>query len=221
MKNTLKLGFIVLVVTALVTAGLAFAQTDDSDGSPDEAPTLATRILEHLAPLIEDGTISEDQASAVADHLAAVAPPRRMDGPRPGADHGRRPGPQPGPGRIAFDVVADTIGIDIASLREGLMDGQTLGEIAAANGSSAEAVIDALVAEVDEHLTDAVANGRIDEERKAEILADATERITTAVNDGLPERPAIDGRPGRRGPDRGGFAGGGFEPPAEDAGLSA
>jgi hypothetical protein len=54
-------------------------------------------------------------------------------------------------------VVADTIGVDLDVVREGVAGGSTIAEIAEANGSSADAVVEALVARVDERLEDAVA----------------------------------------------------------------
>ena len=81
-----------------------------------------------------------------------------------------------------------------------LRDGATLAEIA---GSETDALIASLVADVEEKLDEAVANGRITQEEADEKLAEATERITTFVNEG-PQRPGGGG--GRPGP--GDFGGG-------------
>lgn len=208
MKQTVKLGIIVLVVAALATAGIALAQSDEAE----TLPTPAERIAGHLSPLVDDGTITGDQALAVGEYLAEHAPRRHGDQHRPRV------------AVIAFDVVADTIGIDMEALREALGEGQTIAEVAEANGVSGQTVIDALVAALDARLDGAVENGRITEEQKAEHLIAATEKITTAVNDGLPERPDRGHRRGRghhgpRGGGLGGFPGG--PGPGPSTGTSA
>jgi hypothetical protein len=50
-------------------------------------------------------------------------------------------------------------------------------------------VIDALVAEVSDRVDEAVANGRLTAEEAATILEDATDRITTMVNEATFVRP--------------------------------
>ena len=52
--------------------------------------------------------------------------------------------------------------------------------------STPQAVIDALVAEANERIDNAVEDGRIDEAEAAERRAELTERITTLVNEGFP-----------------------------------
>ena len=60
-------------------------------------------------------------------------------------------------GPLALDTVATVIGIEADALRDALRDGQTLAEVAAANGVEAETLIDALVAEANERIDAAVA----------------------------------------------------------------
>ena len=64
---------------------------------------------------------------------------------------------------------------------DGVRNGETIAEIAAANGSSGEAVVEALVAQLQERLDAAVAADRITAAEAAEKLADATERLNTLV----------------------------------------
>jgi len=63
-----------------------------------------------------------------------------------------------------------------------------------ANGSSADALIDHLAGLAEAHLDELVADGRITEEQKAEMLEHMTDRITDMVN-GEIERP-FPGGPG-------------------------
>src|SRR3954466_3039084 len=71
--------------------------------------------------------------------------------------------------RGAGGVVTKTIGIDRATLRQGLRSGQTIAQIATANGVEPQTVIDALVTAANHRIDKAVAHGRITAERAANI----------------------------------------------------
>ena len=135
-----------------------------------------TRLRDMLQELVDAGTITAAQADAVTEHLVAQAPER---GEHRG-DRGRRPG-------MDGEVVAELLGIDVAELRSGVRAGQSIAELAEANGTDVQTVIDALVDEAASHLDLAVGNGRLTEDEAAEKLVDVTERITARVNG---ERPA-------------------------------
>jgi len=182
MRQTLKTGFLVLVVAALVTSGIALAQTADENAEGD---TPATRIMERLAPLVEDGTITEGQAQAVSDTLAEGFG-IRGDGHKPGSPRGHR--------GAGGEAVAEFLGITTDDLKAAHDEGLTLAEIAATNGSSRAALVEFLVGEAETRLDEAVAEGKIDEAEKAEKLSEITEKIGQMV-DGELERPE-----GRRGP---------------------
>jgi len=202
MRQTVKIAVTLVVVAALAMSGIALAQSSDApatDAAPD-ASRLEASILERLAPLVEDGTITEDQAEAVAARLAESA----MD--RPHRPHGFGAVPQ----------ALDFLGITPEEAREALAAGQTLADIAAANGSSGDELIAYLLEQLEAHLDEAVADGKITEEQQVEALENAEERITAVVN-GDVDLP----RPGHRRPHRGGpgFAPGfgpGFDAPPSD-----
>ena len=71
--------------------------------------------------------------------------------------------------RGAGDVVTKAIGIDRATLRQGLANGQTIAEIATANHVAPQTVIDALIAAAKTKLEAAVTNGKITSARAAKI----------------------------------------------------
>ena len=73
-------------------------------------------------------------------------------------------------------------------LRTALEDGQTIAEVAAEKGVDVQTVIDAMVAGLKAHLDEEVASGEHTQEEADQKLADATERITDSVNNGMPER---------------------------------
>lgn len=145
-------------------------------------------VDEALTGLVEDGTLTQAQVDAVEEALRTARP-----------EHGPGFGHHGGRGgfglRGSLDTAAEAIGIDESALRDALRDGQTLAQVAEANGVERQAVIDALVTDVQEHLDDAVADGRLDEAEVAERLTEATERITSFVDEGLPARPDDDELP--------------------------
>ena len=164
-------------------------QTDEDPAAPadaPDAPEMGTRLRETLQPLVDDGTITTEQADAVTAQLVENRPER-------GEGEGRGPGGhRGGPGMFARGVgseaLTDLLGIDAQELRTQVRDGATLAEIAEAQGIEVQAVIDELVEELDERLTNAVESGRIDQAEADEKLADAEAKITDMVNNGRPER---------------------------------
>ena len=163
-------------------------ELQDSDTATDDTATdvtgpeaeRGTRLRETLQELVDAGTITATQADAVTEHLVAQMPERGDHRGEHRADRGRRPG-------MDGEVVAELLGIDLADLRSGLRAGQSIADLAEANGVDVDTVIDALVAEAAGHLDLAVENGRLTEAEAAEQLVDVTERITARVNG---ERPA-------------------------------
>jgi membrane peptidoglycan carboxypeptidase len=156
---------------ALIAVPLTVAAHDD-DGE--------TWVSEALSGLVEDGTITQEQADAVSQALVDARPEREFG-------RGRGPGHWFARG-LGLDEAAESIGVDVDDLREALRGGQTIAEVAAEHGVDVQAVIDAMVAEAEERINEAVTDGRLDETEAAERLADVTEKITTFVNEGFPER---------------------------------
>lgn len=156
--------------------------TQDDDSRGEEWRTRAgERLGEALAPLVEDGTIDQAQSDAVVDQLLDSELLER--GGRHGG-HGRH-GFGFGPGA---EAAAEALGITEDELRDALRDGSTLAELAEREGVEVQAVVDALVAELSEHLDERVADGDLTREQADERLAEATERITEMVQEGGPGR---------------------------------
>jgi uncharacterized protein YidB (DUF937 family) len=93
------------------------------------------------------------------------------------------------PCREGLADVADAIGISTDDLRAALRDGQTLAEVAEANGVDAQRVVDVLVENGTARLEAAVAAGRIDQATADERKASLPERAADLVNGEL-ERDA-------------------------------
>jgi hypothetical protein len=186
LKQTLKIGAMLLVVAALATTGVALATSGNgatttgattTGATTTEATLLRTKIVEWLAPLVDEGTIDQSQAEAVADTLSAALP--------------GFPGPM-GQGLEAVRETADFLGLTPEEVAAAVRDGQTLAEIAVAQGQTAEGLIDHLAGLAAEHLDQLVAGGRITEEQKADMLANMTDRLTDLVN-GRIDRPMMGG----------------------------
>lgn len=199
MKQTLKIGITVLVVAALTMSGIALAQTDES--ATDQVAVQDTpaygKIVEKLQPLVDDGTITNAQAEAVAEALA--------EGMRPHRGHR---------GAHVFKATAEFLGLTGDEMRAAIQEYDTLADLAAANGSSGDALIAFLVGQVQERLDQAVADGKIDQATADEKAAEAETKITEFVNSDIPEPGQ-----GRRGP--GGPGGFGGPPPFDGADASA
>lgn len=172
------------------TTTVAADQSTDQQAPPDGGrPDPSARHAEALAPLVEAGTITQEQADAVIAALAEAGPPQGEGhgGPGgPGAEHGGRGGP-------GLEAAAEALGISEDELRAALDDDQTIAEVAAAKGVDVQTVIDAMVAATKAHLDEEVAAGEHTQAEADEKLAEATERITDSVNNGFPrrgERPA-------------------------------
>lgn len=200
MKQTLKIGITALVVATLAMSGIALAQTDEA--TDEAAQNAVTRIAEKLQSLVDDGTITADQAEAVAEVLADGFHPRGRKGHR---------GPNPG-------AVAEFLGMEVDDFREALQEYDTLADLAAANGSSGSELISFLVGQAEERLDQAVEDGKIEQAEADEKLAEVTVKITEMVNSEIPE-DAGRRRAGRGGPGEQGASG--DQPPVEGIPLSA
>jgi len=175
-------------------ANLAAAQdtTDTTDTTAgDEADGRAGWVDEALSGLVEDGTLTQEQADAVEQALEDARP--EGFGHRGGGLH------------ADLSTVAEALGVSEDDLRTALEDGQSLAEVAEEQGVDTQEVVDAIVAAQQERLDEAVADGDLTQERADEIAADAEERAIALVNG---EMPAFDGHGGPGGP--GGHRGGPF-----------
>jgi hypothetical protein len=167
-------------------ANLAAAQdtTDTTDTTAgDEADGRAGWVDEALSGLVEDGTLTQEQADAVEQALED-ARPEGFGHPLGGL-------------HADLSTVAEALGLSEDDLRTALEDGRSLAEVAEEQGVDTQEVVDAIVAAQRERLDEAVADGDLTQEQADEIAADAEERATALVNG---EMPAFGGHGGPGGP---------------------
>ena len=137
--STRKLIATAVAAATLATGGLAVAALNplssagaEEQPAPDTGATHRTpgrRVLGTvLDELVADGTLTQAQADAVKGGVKDELKERR--------EHRRE----------LVGVVADTIGVSTEELVAALKDGQSIAQVAEANGVERQAVVDALVA---------------------------------------------------------------------------
>jgi polyhydroxyalkanoate synthesis regulator phasin len=121
----------------------------------------------------------------------------------PGRDGDGKPGKGFGipKGGASLETIAGVLGTDVETLRSQLAEGKTIAEIA---GDKTQAVIDALVAEANAKVDEAVANGRLTQEQADQLKTKTAEMISKFVNEGRPLKKFGKGF-GRGHHDRGGM----------------
>ena len=163
--------------------------TNDTAGDESGRPDPSERLQEVLKPLIDDNTLTQSQVDKVIETLVAA---HEKDGGR----GGRR-----GPG---LEAIATSLGMTEAEVRDAISNGQTLAQLAEAKGSTAQMLIDVILADVKTHLDEAVAAGELTQDEADAKLAAATTHVTEFVNnthpggpmgggDGTPEAPPAGG----------------------------
>ena len=93
------------------------------------------------------------------------------------------------------ETLATALGVDTETLRSEFAAGKSIAAIAAEQGIAIDTVVAALVADLEAHLDEHVANGSLTENEANEKLASAEDRISEKVNE-VP--PARDGKSGPR-----------------------
>jgi hypothetical protein len=157
------------IVTALSTKPTTPPAADTTGARPEPGAMLKAR----LQALVDDGTLTSSQLDAV---VAAVEAARPMGGGHEGRGHGGQNHGGPGMGgqrgekrQEMLTSAAEAIGITAEELKTAIKGGQTIAQVAEANGKTVQSVIDALV---------------------AQATTDLTQRITDMVNGVKPAAPA-------------------------------
>lgn len=177
---------------ALVVPAVSSAQSTPDTSTTQSADPNGDRgshLADTLQPLIDDGTLTQEQADAVIAALETVRP-------EGGMGHGRGPGGPGGPGGrgAGLDAAATALGVTQEELMTALKDGQSVAGLAAEKGVDVQTVIDAMVADVKTHLDEEVAEGDLTQAEADARLAEVTGKITAMVNGEMPTPPAGPGR---------------------------
>jgi hypothetical protein len=135
-----------------------------------------------LDALVAEGTLTQAQADEVHDALVSERRELRAE---------RREGRRERRERWA-EVVAGVVGVTPDELRAELAAGRTVAEIAAAHGTTADAVVAGLVAEVTARLDAEVAEGTLSQEQADRLEDRAAVRIERRIQLPMPPSAAAD-----------------------------
>ena len=160
--GTIEASDVDAIVTALQTKPTTPPVADASGARPDKATMLKAR----LQTLVDDNTLTSSQLDAVVTALEAARP--MGGGQEGGQNHGGARGEKR---QERLTTAAEAIGITAEELKTAIEGGQTIAQVAEANGKTVQSVIDALV---------------------AQATTDLTQRITDMVNGVKPAAPADD-----------------------------
>lgn len=100
--------------------------------------------------------------------------------------------------RALMTAAAEALGITSSEVRQSLDEGQSLNDLLAANGIDPTTVIDAAKTTINERLGEAVANGRLPQERADEFLAGLDVMISEAMADTMPLQDRVNMNGGAR-----------------------
>jgi hypothetical protein len=149
------------------------ASTDEPDDTAEDTTTDDDAVDTEATDQTDDGAADSPDAG----FPGLPGEPGGPMGPGFPARHDRGPGL--GRWRIASgEVIAEAIGIDVDQLREQLREGSTVAEIAEANGVDPQTVIDALVADYTERVTEWIEGAQ---PASDEVPADTDTTATTAA----------------------------------------
>jgi hypothetical protein len=191
-----------LAVTGGVGAGIAASQDDSRTSSFFDSVAKhlgissqeledATRAaaIDQVDAALEDGRITEEQAEELKSRIESgdmppfLGPGLFFGGPKGDGERGLGFGPGLG---FHFgeklDAAAEYLGITDEELREALQSGKSLAEIAEEQGKSLDGLKDALVAEAQTRLDEAVADEKLTREHADRILERLREGIDDLVN---------------------------------------
>jgi len=143
----------------------------------------------HIDQAVQEGRLTADQAGERKANLQDRIT-RLVDEGGPNGE-GRGHGPK-------LDAAAKALGVSTDELRRQLQGGKTIAQVAEDRNVDEQKVIDAMVKDAEEHLDQAVQDGKLTADQANERKANLQDRITSLVNNG-PQR-GRDGGPG--GPER-------------------
>ena len=159
-----------LTLTGLAVAVPAVAQTEDTDGT---STSVVDRIKDALSGLVDDGSVSQEQADEVATTLGDSGFGGHWG-------HG---------GWHGLEAAAEALGMTEDELRTALQaEGATLAKVAEEKGVAVDTLVDALVTAQREGIAKAVESG-MPQDVADKRLADVEQRVTEWVNSTHEDRP--------------------------------
>ena len=162
--------------------GASLADVAEGQGvSADElTDALVAAATEHIDEAVAEGRLdaaeAEERKAGLEDRIAEMIDrvPSENDGRHGGWGRG-------GPLHGGVEVLEEVLGLSSDEIQAGLDDGKTLADLAEEQGVAVDDVADALVAQATERIDEAVADGKIDEDRAEQAKERLEEMIDRAV----------------------------------------
>nr|MBN1229360.1 hypothetical protein [Anaerolineae bacterium] len=148
---------------------------------------LNAHLAERLAQAVANGRVTQERADQAlvraAERLVDVFEEDMSEGVQ--QVYERRCGENAQPSarqkliavRAVMQAVSEETGLDNCAIVGELANGQTLDAIITSEGGDTQALVDGLIAHLDERLAEAIANGRITQEEADDILANASVKL--------------------------------------------
>ena len=181
-----------------VQSGKTLAQIATAQGVDIKlvVDAIVADMKSHIADEVKSGEITQAQADTKLADVTAKAT-ERVNNVRPARGEGMRGGPK-GPGKNVA-AIASVLKLTEAELKTQVQSGKTLAQIATAQGVSVQSVIGVLVTDMQAHIAQEVASGKITQAQADTKLADVTTKVTEMVNTVQPARGEGMQGHGRRG----------------------
>lgn len=205
-----------VALVAVAGGGVAYAATSASDPrdallddaakrlnvSPDDLRSaLKGAAADQLDEAVQDGKLTQRQADAMKRHLDRDGGPIPFGGPPPGGKLMLRVGPGLGPLGRGLDAAADYLGLSPAQLRKRLAGGDSLADVAQAQGKSVDGLEQALVDAAKAELDKAVDAGKLTADQRDALVRDLERHVRDMVQGKNPRfgGPCGPGGPGGAG----------------------
>ncbi len=194
------LGLPVADVGAALKDGQTVAEIAEEQGVEleDVVDAVLADAEENLAEAVENGQLTQEEADEKLANLAENITEHFTEGfPQPRLDTRDWMMAKRG---AQLETLSTALGLPVADVGAALRDGQTVAEIAEEQGVELEDVVDAVLADAEEKMAQAVENGQLTQEEADEKLANLAENITEHFTEGFPQLRQGQRRPtpGRR-----------------------
>lgn len=161
-------------ITGLAIGGLTVASAASAQSYGGGESTESTEST--------DSTIETDASAEGGVVLIQDTPADESEPEVEGEEADRRHDGRRGRGGCNLEAAAEAIGIEEVDLKAALENGDTIADVAVANGVEVDAVVDAMVDAKSERIDAKVTSGRITAEEAAEKLAELETRTANRVN---------------------------------------
>lgn len=143
--------------------------------------------LERLDAAVKDGQLTQEQANALRQRVESgdfLGPGLFLGPPGFGGSFGHHGFGPPGVGPLGgkLDAAAQYLGLTVSELATKLQSGQSLADVAKAEGKSVEGLKTAMLSDAKAKLDQAVKDGKLTDAQRDQIVAGLESRIDDLIN---------------------------------------